>query len=616
VRWSELIASRFPRARISYFVYLSIALLVGVVVWLAGGRYTLVGAIDDDFTSLQGVSRTSRLAVEVSERLAALTSGIREYVASNEIDPPAVVAEDARALLRTVEGSRQILPRDRFEIERVEAEVRAYLDSFAAVVATRAERGLRLKRLAAAAGELRDAAEAAGETVRFLKIREAELQYLLARNDPAVDVVLRQTDALTGSLKGQKGMDTALGYRVAFSRVAEVYSVLDRATLRVLDDHDKRLRGFTVVLAERARIGEEFAAASFKKTLADSVRNNVWVLIAALLITFALAFVLLRFVIHPLNQLTGAMTDIADGKYARPIPYMTRRDEVGQLAVALSTFKNALLGLKAAQGQAEMASRHKSDFLANMSHELRTPLNAIIGLSSMLLEDADDPQPDELRASLSRIISSAKHLLGLINDILDLSKIEAGRMNVNIDPFSPATLAEESLATVTAMAREKELAITSDYAPSLPTLESDPQRTRQILINLLGNAIKFTDVGEVRLSVAASGGTVTFAVIDTGPGISREDLPRLFQEFTQLDASRTRKFGGTGLGLALSRRMARVLGGDIIAQSEPGQGSIFTLTLPLRAPQSQATEARAKIRQLDPSAPVALPATSPANPPA
>jgi signal transduction histidine kinase len=291
--------------------------------------------------------------------------------------------------------------------------------------------------------------------------------------------------------------------------------------------------------------------------------------------------------------MTSTMTGIAGGDYALPIPYGARRDEVGQMARALTLFKDALLGIKAAQAQAETASRHKSEFLANMSHELRTPLNAILGLSGMLLEDADDPDPRELRESLTRITGSAQHLLALINEILDLSKIEAGRMTVVIEMFSPAALAEEALATVAPLAREKGLTLRSAYASGLPALESDPQRVRQILINLLGNAVKFTDDGEVRLAASAGPAGLRIAVTDTGPGIAADDLAKLFQEFTQLDASRTRKFGGTGLGLAISRRMARLLGGDITAQSTPGEGSTFILVLPLQAPAALLPDAPA-----------------------
>ena len=388
--------------------------------------------------------------------------------------------------------------------------------------------------------------------------------------------------------------DAVADYDLAFARVVEIFAVLDRATVRVLDDHDARMRGLAAALGRRAQAGEGVATGSFRETLAVAMRRNAQVILAAVLIALGCAFLLLRFVIYPLNRMSAAMTAIAAGDYAQAVPYVRRRDEIGQMARSLSTFRSALLGLRAARMQAETASRHKSDFIANTSHELRTPLNAIIGLSDMLLEDADQPDPRELKESLPRIGAAAKHLLGLINEILDLSKIEAGRMTVLLTRVAPANLAEESLATVTPMAREKGLRIAAAYPADLPDILSDAQRVRQILINLLGNAVKFTDRGEVRLEVSAAADGVRFAVIDTGPGIASEDFGRLFQEFTQLDARPTRKFGGSGLGLALSRRMARLIGGDVTLASQVGRGSTFVLLLPLEAPRGNATKSPAQ----------------------
>jgi len=302
-------------------------------------------------------------------------------------------------------------------------------------------------------------------------------------------------------------------------------------------------------------------------------------------------FLLLRFVILPVRHMTVTLGAIAAGDYSAAVPYEDRQDEIGQMARSLATIRTALLELKSAQTQAEAASRHKSDFIANMSHELRTPLNAIIGLSDMLLEDAGNPDSDEYRESLPRIGAAARHLLSLINEILDLSRIEAGRMAVEISLFRPAALAEETMATVAPMARQKGLKLAITYPPQLPAIQSDPRRVRQILINLLGNAVKFTDAGEVRIDVAMAGGKLRFSVSDTGPGIAAEDIGRLFQDFMQLDASSTRKFGGSGLGLALSRRLARLIGGDVTLASQVGEGATFVLELPLAVSPAVADQA-------------------------
>ena len=572
------------RPRISHLIYGALVLLVAIIVLLARGRYEQLDAIERDFSQLERVSQTSRLAVEVGERLAGLTSSIREYVAGDVIEPPPRIAQLAAVLTSTLEGKRAELAAGAMETDGVRNEVGAYLASFDTIVTARRQRQQRLARLGVLAGRLEQHAASSGQTLRYLRLRDAEHRYLLNRKSEGAGQVIDASRALSATLKSSAAMDTASEYTLAFSRVVEIYAVLDQATVLVLDEHDQRLRAFTATLGQRALVGEGTAVNDFRSRLATAVQRNIETSIITVLVALLGAMLLLRFVLQPLNRMTRAMTAVAGGAYAHPIPHSGRRDEIGEMSDALITFKNALLGLKAAQSQAETASRHKSEFLANMSHELRTPLNAIIGLSGMLLEEADDPDTAEMKESLKRIGSSAKHLLGLINDILDLSRIEAGRMPVRIEAFAPAPLAEEALATVALMAKDKGIRLESHYAQALPVIDSDQQRVRQILINLLGNAVKFTDTGLVRLEGAQAGGMLSFAVTDTGTGISSDHLPRLFQEFSQIDNSSTRKHGGTGLGLAISRRMARLLGGDITVQSAPGKGSTFTVTLPLVAP--------------------------------
>jgi len=232
----------------------------------------------------------------------------------------------------------------------------------------------------------------------------------------------------------------------------------------------------------------------------------------------------------------------------------------------------------------EAASEHKSQFLANMSHELRTPMNAIIGVSEMLLEDARDlGKPDDIEP-LERILRAARHLLGLINEILDLSKIEAGKMELQLETFAVAPLVEEVGATVKPMAEKNGSRLDVRCAPGLGVMRADQVRIRQALLNLASNAVKFTERGAVTISAAreADGGRdwIVLRVADTGIGMTPEQTARLFQDFTQADASTTRKYGGTGLGLAISRRFCRMMGGDITVESTPGAGSTFTIRLP------------------------------------
>jgi adenylate cyclase len=240
--------------------------------------------------------------------------------------------------------------------------------------------------------------------------------------------------------------------------------------------------------------------------------------------------------------------------------------------------------LEVARDAAQKASRTKSDFLANMSHELRTPLNAIIGITEMLQEDARDFNREEEIEPLDRVLGAARHLLGLINDILDLSKIEAGRMEVHVESFPVAPLINDVVKTVEPMAAKNGNRIVVTCSPGVDSMRADETRVRQALLNLASNAVKFTENGTVTITAQQQGDKgseeITIAVADTGIGMTPEQMGKLFQEFSQADSSTSRKYGGTGLGLAISRRFCQMLGGDITVESAPGRGSTFTIRLP------------------------------------
>jgi signal transduction histidine kinase len=246
----------------------------------------------------------------------------------------------------------------------------------------------------------------------------------------------------------------------------------------------------------------------------------------------------------------------------------------------LEEIKTKSEALQVAQVAAEAASKAKSQFLANMSHELRTPLNAIIGYSEMLQEEADDLGTPEIKPDLQKIHGAGKHLLGLINDILDLSKIEAGKMTLYLETFEVQTLLNEVAATVQPMINKNGNQLALEVAPEIGSMRADVTKVRQALFNLLSNASKFTDKGSITLRARRQGADLVFDVIDSGIGMTPEQVGRLFQAFAQADASTSKKYGGTGLGLALSRKFCQLMGGDLTVASEAGKGSTFTATIP------------------------------------
>jgi signal transduction histidine kinase len=228
------------------------------------------------------------------------------------------------------------------------------------------------------------------------------------------------------------------------------------------------------------------------------------------------------------------------------------------------------------------ASQHKSQFLANMSHELRTPLNAIIGVTEMLREDAEALKQD--LEPLDRVLGAGRHLLALINDILDLSKIEAGRMELNLASFSLAPVIDEVVKTIEPLAAKNGNQVAVHCDGEIGTMRADQMRLRQALLNLMSNANKFTERGTItvdaRQAQENSRDWVTIAVADTGIGMTPEQMAKLFQEFSQASSATASKYGGTGLGLVISRRFCQMMGGDITVESKPGRGSTFTIRLP------------------------------------
>jgi len=326
------------------------------------------------------------------------------------------------------------------------------------------------------------------------------------------------------------------------------------------------------------------------RTIELTDRITVIGFFASIFLTAILGYYLVSYTNRSLKRLKKGTERIGSGDLNYRIDNIDDTGELGDLAAAFNDMsdklRNAIYDVRKARDAADEASATKSIFLANVSHELRTPLNAIIGYSEMLqdeLGDTAEVNKQQFQQDLGTIMSSGQQLLSLINDILDLSKIETGKMSLHCEAFNPADIIRQSCDVLSPLLRKSGNELRTDKIKALPEFYSDAAKFRQIMTNLLSNANKFTDRGIIRIvaeEVAGRPGWVTFTVQDTGIGMSDDQLNKVFDAFIQADSSTSANYGGTGLGLAICKNYSELMGGTIIVRSQPGAGSIFTVTLP------------------------------------
>jgi signal transduction histidine kinase len=372
--------------------------------------------------------------------------------------------------------------------------------------------------------------------------------------------------------------------------VEEVIPLYERATISNEDKDMRPLRADAEGIASdlyqdaadladgtRAEVEELIArnASSFASSRALFIGVSAGALVLALLLGFVLSWSL----IGPIQRIDNRLAAIASGDFSGGVE-VENRDELGALGANVNRMNDELRRLYT---ELEAASQHKSEFLANMSHELRTPLNAIIGFSQVLRDEMVGSVNEKQAEYLDDIISSGNHLLSLINDVLDLSKVEAGQVELEVHPFSLREALERGVVMVRERATEYGVRVAFVADPEVDVVDGDERRIKQVIFNLLSNAVKFTPAGgEVDVSATRVNGEVRVSVADTGPGVAPEDRDRIFEEFQQSETGVGLR-EGTGLGLALSKRFVELHGGRIWVESELGRGSTFTFALPARS---------------------------------
>ena len=371
-----------------------------------------------------------------------------------------------------------------------------------------------------------------------------------------------------------------------------------------------RVVGAIEVLNEEIEVLVEFAAQEgydFRGMALDQshsvIQLNWIIVIAGILGGILLGLLMAWRIVNPTVRITNTLRELSASERGVDIPETGRKDEIGDIARAARTFQQttaafhdslqqANVDLEDAAEVARQANHAKSDFLAKMSHELRTPLNAIIGYSEMLHEEAEDMGDEAYMPDLMKIQSAGKHLLALINDILDLSKIEAGRMDLYFESFEVRQMIDEVASTIQPLVEKNGNRLDVECPEDVGAMLSDLTKVRQTLFNLLSNACKFTEQGVITLEVSQAadegGDWIEFRVADTGIGMTQEQQDKVFDAFTQADSSTTRNYGGTGLGLAITKNFAQMLKGEVNVASESGKGSTFSVRLPLQAPTTGA----------------------------
>ena len=432
---------------------------------------------------------------------------------------------------------------------------------------------------------------------------------VLLRDEATIESILRESDRF-GNTLAVLDRSAASEEKEAIQRIREVHTQVlstvgavatliragkvDEAMTLHLNESQPLYREVTS-LVTRVVQSEEAGMAGLRPQVAAASRKALWLMggfaAASIFLALLLGFVISWSFILPVREAEGFLAHVTKGDFSTSID-VPNRDEFGALAARMNAMSRELHQLNEDQRRAaqqlrrlnaelEQASRAKSDFLANMSHELRTPMNAILGFTEMIVDGVYGDVPPEIREPVADINTCGRQLLRLINDVLDLSKIEAGRMELALDAYSVEDVVNTVKTSLRSLAAEKGLDFVTVVQPDMPICHGDAKRITQCLVNLAGNALKFTREGRVEIGAEIRAGALLFRVSDTGIGIAASQLGHIFEEFRQVDATITREFGGTGLGLSITKKFVELHGGRIWVESEAGKGSTFFISMPL-----------------------------------
>jgi signal transduction histidine kinase len=433
---------------------------------------------------------------------------------------------------------------------------------------------------------------------------------LLVREEAAISPILRENNRFSEALaRLEQAVDDPnrvvirkirAGQEEAMAVVADIANLIrdgrHAEATRLHSNRENPLYQSIDALVYQVVQAENAQTEALRASLEAANRRSVIVLAVfaagSVLLALGSGFVISWTVILPVYRAHGLLNDLAGGRFGGSVS-VPNRDEFGELAASLSATSRELARLDAEQrrntlelaelnAKLQHASQAKSDFLASMSHELRTPLNAILGFTEMLKDGLYGPVPEEFKEPLADIQTNGSHLLHLINDVLDLSKIEAGRMELAVSEYSAREIVGTVRASLRSLAEEKRLWFRTEVDESLPeVMHGDAKRITQCLMNLASNALKFTHEGGVSISARRDGDAVRYSVVDTGIGIPTDQLDAIFTEFKQVDAAITRDFGGTGLGLSITKKFVELHGGRVWVESRLREGSAFHFTIPL-----------------------------------